>query len=93
MMAKQVVSDVLACLILAWLLSQAIPVLPTLVSRIGFVCAICAFSFLVSEVPYWNWYRFPASFTAYALVFKLTCGVVSGFVLSKLLAGTKPAAA
>jgi hypothetical protein len=88
MLGKQAVGDILACLLAAWLFSMALPMLPTLVSRVGFVLGLGLFSFLVSEVPYWNWYRFPGDFTMFALAFKLTTGLVSGLILATLMGRT-----
>lgn len=85
MLGMQAVGDILACLLAAWLLSMALPSLASLASRIGFVVGLGVFSFLVSEVPYWNWYHYPTDFTAYALLFKLTTTLLAGVVLSLLL--------
>jgi hypothetical protein len=40
---------------------------------------------MTSEVPYWNWYRFPTDFTAYALFFKLTAWALAGVILALLV--------
>ena len=85
MLGVQAAGDILACLLAAWLLSMALPSLQSLTSRIGFVVGLGVFSFLVSEVPYWNWYRYPTDFTAYALLFKLTTTLLAGVVLSLLM--------
>lgn len=65
-MGVQAVGDILACLLAAWLFTCALLSLTSFVSRVGFVMGLAVFSFLVSEVPYWNWYNFPADFTAFA---------------------------
>ena len=85
MLGLQAVSDILGCLVAAWLFSMALPSLPSLVSRVSFVMGLWLLSFLVSEVPYWNWYRFPADFTAFALLFKLSCSLLAGLVLASLM--------
>jgi hypothetical protein len=64
---------------------MALPSLPSLVSRVGFVVALGVFSFMISEVPYWNWYRFPTDFTGFALAFKLSASLIAGIVLSLLM--------
>ena len=91
-MGVQAVGDILACLLAACLFTCALPSLTSFVSRVGFVMGLGVFSFLVSEVPYWNWYNFPADFTAFALVFKLTAWLVAGVVLASLL-GSRTATA
>lgn len=85
LLGMQALSDIVACLIAAWLFSMALPSLTGLGSRVGFVVALGVFSFMVSEVPYWNWYHFPTDFTAYALAFKVTATLVAGLVLSLLM--------
>ena len=85
LLSVQAISDILACLIAAWLFSIALPRLPSFGSRVGFVVALGVFSFMVSEVPYWNWYKFPTDFTAYALLFKLTTTLLAGAVLASLM--------
>ena len=87
LLGVQAISDILACLIAAWLFSIALPSLTSLASRVGFVVALGAFSFMTSEVPYWNWYHFPADFSAFALVFKLTAMLVAGLILAMLMGG------
>lgn len=84
-MAKQVLGDIFACLLLAWLLQLALPSLPTLRDRVGFCVVAGLFGFLLTEVPYWNWYRFPLDFTAFALVFRITLCLLAGAVLGSLL--------
>ena len=90
MLGKQAVSDILACLLAAYLFSLALPGLTSLPARVGFVVGLGVFSFLVSEVPYWNWYRFPGDFTAYALVFKLSVWALAGVVLAMLMGRRQP---
>lgn len=88
LMGVQAAGDILACMIAAWLLSLALPSLTSLLPRVCFVMALGLFSFMVSEVPYWNWYHFPLDFTAYALGFKLTAWMIGGLVLASLLGGS-----
>jgi hypothetical protein len=85
----QAMSDILACLVAACIFSLALPRLPTFASRVGFVLALGAFSFLIAEVPYWNWYRFPTDFTAFGLLFKFSTALLTGVVLSLLMGRQK----
>jgi hypothetical protein len=64
-LVTQWVSDTLAALVLAALMS--LPGLG-LGRRLGLAGAAAVFAWLSTLVPYWNWYRFPASFTVAALV-------------------------
>lgn len=60
MLGKQWVSDTLAGIVAAWIVSFA---------AVGFfhrallVTAMGVFGWLAISVPYWNWYRFPLDFT------------------------------
>ena len=90
MLGMQAVSDILACLIAAWLFSMALPSLTGLVSRVGFVMALGVFSFMTSDVPYWNWYHFPGDFSAFALAFKLSATLLAGLILAMLMGGRAP---
>ena len=91
MLATEAVTDILACIIAGWLLSIAMPRLSTFTWRVAFVMGLGLFSFFTSEVPYWNWYRFPTDFTAYSLVFKLSVALVAGVVLTLLMGRAAPA--
>ena len=93
LMGMQALGDILACLVAAWMFSLVLPRLTGFASRVGFVMALGLFSFLTSELPYWNWYHFPADFSAFALVFKLTAALLAGVVLTLLMgrSAAKPA--
>lgn len=90
LLGVQAISDFLACLVMAWIFSMALPRLQTFISRVGFVMALGLFSALTAELPYWNWYRFPTDFTAFGVVFKLSAALLAGVVLASLMG--RPAA-
>ena len=92
LLGTQAVSDILACLVAAWLFSLALPKLPTPVSQVGFVLGLGAFGFLMADIQYWNWYRFPTNFTAFAFAYKFSAALLAGLVLSRLM-GRKSASA
>src|SRR5262249_3085193 len=81
-MLIQAAGDILASMLAAFLFSLALPNLKGWTSRVGFVVGIVMFSFLVSEVPYWNWYRYPTDFTAFSLLFKVVSSLVLGVILT-----------
>jgi hypothetical protein len=74
-LVMQWVSDTLAALVLATLMS--LPGLG-LGRRLGLAVAAAIFAWLSTMVPYWNWYRFPASFTVAALVEQVIGWLLAG---------------
>jgi len=74
-LVMQWVSDTLAALVLATLMS--LPGLG-LGRRLGLAVAVAIFAWLSTMVPYWNWYRFPASFTVAALVEQVIGWLLAG---------------
>ncbi len=48
--------------------------------RVGAALGMGAFSFLSTNVPYWNWYRFPADFTVGALIEVMVAALLGGIV-------------
>jgi len=75
----QWVSDTLAALVLAILMS--VPGLG-LGRRLGLAGAAAVFAWLSTMVPYWNWYRFPASFTVAALVEQVVGWLLAGAAMA-----------
>jgi hypothetical protein len=69
--------------LLAWLLAQTS--LATFASRMGFVTIAALMAAITTNLPYWNWYGFPTSYTtAYVgiqLVGYLVAGVVAAVIL------------
>jgi len=78
-LATQWVSDTLAALVLAILMS--VPGLK-LGRRLGLAGAAAVFAWLSTMVPYWNWYRFPTSFTAAALIEQLIGWLLAGVAMA-----------
>jgi hypothetical protein len=78
-LVTQWVSDTLAALVLAALMS--VPGLG-LGRRIGLAVAVAVFAWLGTMVPYWNWYRFPASFTVAALVEQVIGWLIAGAAMA-----------
>ncbi len=59
----ELVSNILAALVAAFLLSQALGSLTSFGSRVLFVTLIGLVPFLSISVSFWNWYGFPSGFT------------------------------
>lgn len=70
-------------LIAAWLLAQT--ALTAYAARAGFVAAIGLATAITTNVPYWNWYSFPTSYTlGYACV-EFVGYVVAGLAAAAVL--------
>lgn len=78
-LAVQWLSDTLAALVLALLMSA--PGLG-LGRRLGLAGAAAVFAWLSTMVPYWNWYRFPTSFTVAALIEQLVGWLLAGAAMA-----------
>jgi hypothetical protein len=78
-LVMQWISDTLAALVLAALMS--LPGLG-LGRRLGLAAAAAVFAWLSTMVPYWNWYRFPASFTVAALVEQVIGWLLAGAAMA-----------
>lgn len=76
---RQWASDTLAALALACVMG---------LSAFGFARRLCiagtaaVFAWLSGQVPYWNWYRFPATFTTALLVEQLIGWLLAGAVMA-----------
>ncbi|SEI95113.1 hypothetical protein [Frateuria terrea] len=78
-LVMQWVSDTLAALVLAALMS--LPGLG-LGRRLALAGAAAIFAWLSTMVPYWNWYRFPASFTVAALAEQVIGWLLAGAAMA-----------
>lgn len=86
---KQLVSEFLAELLEAilavWLVSKT--TIASIGGRIGFVATAGLLASLPTNISYWNWYGFPASYTANYMMIEIIGFVVAGtaaaFVLRK----------
>jgi hypothetical protein len=93
-LATQLGADVLAMLVAAILLAQ----LPSIGfgRKVLFVMLMALFPTLQSELPIWNWYGFPAVWTASSFTIHLVGFALGGLILAKLIssgAGKTAAAA
>jgi hypothetical protein len=78
-------TDVVLSLIAVLLLAQAR--LGSFGAKVGFVALIGVLASIVTNVPYWNWYGFPADFTAAAMVTTIVAFVVVGLIAGAMLKG------
>jgi hypothetical protein len=79
----QLVGDILAVLVAAVLLSWTS--FPAFGTRVLFVTLMGLLPTLAVDVPYWNWYAFPASYTLSQFTVHLVGFAVAGLVLAKMI--------
>ncbi len=86
-------SELIAAMLAVFLLAQTR--LSTYAARVGFVAAIGVVAAIPTNVSYWNWYGFPASYTASNMTSQVLGFFVAGLVAAALLRprATQPAAA
>ena len=83
-------TNVVSALIAAVLVCMAIGSLDSFVKRVLFVAAIGLSAGIAVNVPYWNWYEFPTSFTLAQIVEHVVGFTLVGAVIAAII---KPAAA
>ena len=76
----QLALTMVEALIAAWLLS--LTTLTSISSRVGFVVVLGILMALATNVEYWNWYGFPASYTAAYMLDKVLGFLVVGLVVA-----------
>jgi hypothetical protein len=80
---------VVEALIAAWLLS--LTTLTSFSSRVGFVVVLGILMALATNVEYWNWYGFPANYTAAYMLDKVIGLLVVGLVVAFMARQQVPA--
>ncbi|HET6604155.1 MAG TPA: hypothetical protein VFG21_08070 [Xanthomonadaceae bacterium] len=89
MLAVQFATVLLAGVLAAWVVSFAAV---ALMQRALMVTAMGVFAWVATNVPYWNWYRFPLDFTLAALAEHAIGWFLGGLAIAWWL-GRRPAAA
>ena len=76
-------TELAEALLLAWLLAQTS--LATLGARMGFVIMAALMATITTNIPYWNWYGFPTSYTTAYMSMEFVGYLVAGAIIAKLL--------
>jgi len=76
-------TELAEALLLAWLLAQT--ALATLASRMGFVTIAALMAAISTNIPYWNWYGFPTSYTTAYISIQFVGYVLAGLVAAVIL--------
>jgi len=81
-LATNIVSAVLAALLLA-------QVRLGFAGRVLFVAGLGLFGFVITSVPYWNWYGFPLEYTGAQAIEKIVGWFLAGLVLAAIVRPNK----
>jgi hypothetical protein len=76
-------TEVIEATLAAWLLAQARLERYTL--RVIFVAVIGVIAAIATNVPYWNWYGFPGSYTAASMFVQIVGFIVVGLVAARVI--------
>jgi hypothetical protein len=86
-LVTEFLTELVEGLLLALLLAQT--ALSTLMSRMGFVTLAALMAAIATNIPYWNWYGFPSSYTIAYMSIQFVGYLVAGLVVAAIL--KKPA--
>jgi len=86
----ELVTNILAALVAAFLLAKVVSSLGGLFGKAVFVAAIGLFAGLEIDLSYWNWYKFPTSYTLAYMFDHVVAWFLAGLVLAWFF--KKPAA-
>ncbi len=76
-------TEVLEALLAAWLLSRTR--LASYAARVGFVFVVGLVAAITTNIPYWNWYGFPGSYTVAYVGMQIVAFLVAGLVAAAVL--------
>jgi hypothetical protein len=84
-LVTELATNVIAALIAAFLLSQALGTLTGFGSRVLFVALVGVVPFFSVDASYWTWYGFPTNFTLASLLDQAVGFALAGVVMAKML--------
>jgi hypothetical protein len=83
MLIAEFAKEVVVSLIAAFLLART--VLSSYAAHVGFVALVGLAATLTTNVSYWNWYGFPASYTLAAMVTEFVGYLAAGLAIAAIL--------
>ena len=87
MSARQLVTDffteLVQALLAAFLLTQTR--LTTFAGRVGFIATLGVLANIATNIPYWNWYGFPGTYTASYVFMGVVAYIIGGVVIAAML--------
>ena len=72
-------------LVLSFLLAQTR--LSTISARLGFITLAGVMAAITTNLPYWNWYGFPTSYTATYMMTQVVGYIIAGLIAATVLKG------
>jgi hypothetical protein len=89
----ELAAEIVQVLLIAWLMSKAM--LEGYLARVGLAVVCGLLAAIPTNVSYWNWYGFPATYTLAYMTTQIVGAGLAGLVVAKLLtpAAKKPHAA
>lgn len=90
LLGKQFLFNLVVAFTALWLLGFAAPSRPTYLNRVCFVASLGFLASVFVDLPYWNWYSFPAGYTWAVLLDRTLMATAAGLVLAYFV---KPARA
>jgi hypothetical protein len=76
-------TEVVETLLAAWLLSRTR--LASYAARVGFVFVVGLTAAITTNIPYWNWYGFPGSYTVAYMTIQIVAFLAAGLVAAAVL--------
>ncbi|MBL6938952.1 MAG: hypothetical protein ISS15_17945 [Alphaproteobacteria bacterium] len=76
-------TELVEAILAAWLLAQT--ALAGYLPRVGFVTVVGAIGAIVTNVPYWNWYAFPLTYTLTQIFVTVVAFLVAGLAIAAYL--------
>jgi hypothetical protein len=87
-LVTELLTELVEALLLAWLLAQT--TLATPASRMGFVVVAALMATITTNIPYWNWYGFPTSYTTAYMLIEFVGYLAAGAVVAAILKTKAP---
>jgi|SRR5438874_1885786 len=87
-LVTEFLTEVVEALIVVFLLAQTR--LTTFGSRVGFVTLAGVLAAITTNIPYWNWYGFPGSYTAAYMTMEIIGYLVAGIVAALIMKSGVP---
>jgi hypothetical protein len=84
----QLLYQILAALLLTWLLLQTSGL--SYARRVAFLAIAGLAASVIADLPYWNWYGFPAVYTVVNLIDYTLTWLLAGLVIAKVTNTAKP---
>jgi hypothetical protein len=82
-LGTEFLTEFLEALLVAFLLAQTR--IPSFASRVGFVTLAGVMAAITTNIPYWNWYGFPANYTAAYMTMEIVGYLVAGLVIAAVV--------